>query len=342
MRVESAVTSLSWIPSEAVTGLMKAPFTLQVSVYDDPPPDVVDDEAVRADGYHVRFANRLRASAEFAPDGSVAAHDVGGGVVMGRTAARLGPLGGSFAAVAMPVLRAEPESSGPGTGPGWVRFRQTCGGRTAAPLPRRIPRAPWFRLQSPLVWTTLELTLYADGRTEHTLVGASGFPRHWVYDAAGALSLKAGLTDWSGWTGQESPRHTPWGDEDSPVLVTAAETALERELSLLIMRGGTRPEVRSLPEGADLARQGEPGEALYLLLDGVLAVSVDGTVLAELGPGAVLGERALLEGGLRTATLTAVTPVRVAVAPADSLDRAALAELAAGHRREAASLDGNG
>lgn len=335
MRVESAVTSLSWIPSEAVTGLMKAPFTLQVSVYDDPPPDVVDDDAVR--GHHVRFANRLRAWAEFAPDGSVAAHGVGGGVVMGRTAARLGPLGGSFAAVEMPVLRAEPES-----GPGWVRFRQTCGGRTAAPLPRRIPRAPWFRLQSPLVWTTLELTLHADGRHEHTLAGASGFPRHWVYDAAGALSLKAGLTDWSGWTGQESQRHTPWGDEDSPVLVTAAETALEREMSLRIMRGGPRPEVRSLPEGADLARQGEPGEALYLLLDGVLAVSVDGTVLAELGPGAVLGERAILEGGLRTATLTAVTPVRVAVAAAGTVDRVALAVLAAGHRREAAPVDGNG
>src|SRR6185437_3945708 len=115
---------------------------------------------------------------EFAPDGTVVASDAGGGVVMGRTAARLGPLGGSFAAVGMPVLRAEPE-----TGPGWVRFRQTCGGRTAAPLPRRIPRPPYVRLQSPLVWTTLELTLHADGRATHALVGASPFPRHWVYDA---------------------------------------------------------------------------------------------------------------------------------------------------------------
>jgi len=52
--------------------------------------------------------------------------------------------------------------------------------------------------------------------------------------------------------------------------------------------------------------------------------------------GAVLGERALLEGGTRTATLSAVTPIRVAVAAADAVDRAALAELAAGHRREEA------
>jgi CRP-like cAMP-binding protein len=48
----------------------------------------------------------------------------------------------------------------------------------------------------------------------------------------------------------------------------------------------------------------------------------------------VLGERAILEGGTRTATLRAVTPAKVAVASADQLDRAALAQVSAGHRRE--------
>jgi len=46
------------------------------------------------------------------------------------------------------------------------------------------------------------------------------------------------------------------------------------------------------------------------------------------------GERAVIEGGLRTSTLTAVTPVRVAVARGSAIDRAALAELAEGHRLE--------
>lgn len=86
-------------------------------------------------------------------------------------------------------------------------------------------------MQSPLVWTTLAVTLHADGRTEGTLEGASPFPRHWVYGPDDRLTLKAGLTDITAWAAQAGPDRTPWGDEDSPVLVTAAETALERRLS---------------------------------------------------------------------------------------------------------------
>src|SRR5215218_2789547 len=61
MRIESSVTSISWIPSEAVTGMTKLPFEVGVTHYDNPPPDVIDDlEGLgAADGF--RFANRLRA-----------------------------------------------------------------------------------------------------------------------------------------------------------------------------------------------------------------------------------------------------------------------------------------
>ena len=50
----------------------------------------------------------------------------------------------------------------------------------------------------------------------------------------------------------------------------------------------------------------------------------------------MLGERALLEEGVRTSTLTAATRVVVAVAPGHTIDRERLAELARGHRREEA------
>jgi hypothetical protein len=328
MRVESAATSVSWIPSEAVTGVMRSSFSTGLVHYDDPPPATLGDldELRSADGF--RFANRLQAWADF--DGAVVA-DCGqdGGGIMGSTTVRIGRLGATFAAVGLPDLRPEPVR-----GSGWVRFTQTVGGRTALPLPWPLPRPPFFRFHAPFVWTTLSLTLHADGHAEITMPGASPFPRHWVYGASGQLELKAGVADWETWLGQPSWRATPWGDQDSPALVTAAETALERELSSLLMHGDTPPRTRSLPEGAVLTRQGELGTSLFLLLDGVVSVSVDGAAVGELGPGAIVGERAILGGGRRSATLTAATRVRVAEATADVVEIAALERLAEGHHRE--------
>ncbi len=124
------------------------------------------------------------------------------------------------------------------------------------------------------------------------------------------------------------------GDEDSPALTTEVETALERELSARIMRGGHRPRISTVRKGHTLVEEGERGEELFLLLDGVLAAEVEGESVAELGPGAVLGERAILEGGQRTATLRALTPCKVVVARGVELEPAVLEELREGHRRE--------
>src|SRR2546430_11967086 len=100
------------------------------------------------------------------------------------------------------------------------------------------------------------------------------------------------------------------------------------------MRGGTKPQLDKLAAGSTLVEQGQAGAELFLLLDGVLAVEVDGKPIAEVGPGAILGERALLEGGLRTASLRAVTACRVAVATAGQVSEEALAELAKRQRRK--------
>jgi hypothetical protein len=298
-----------------------------IGQYDEPLPDVITDiEALRTGG-KFRFANQMRAWAEFDDSGKPVAHGVDGGCLMGITKVYVGRFGASFTNVVLPEIRADRE-----IGDGWIRLTQTAGGRTSFPLPRRINRAPFVRLQSPLVWTTLSITLYANGRTETKLVGASPFPRHWVYDADGRLDSKAGTTDFATWMSQDLD--TPWGSADSPVVVTAAETALERQLSAQIMRGGRRPRTRRLGPGEILMLQGEPDDRLYLLLDGVVAIDVDGKQVAELGPGAVIGERAILEGGRRTSTVTAVTAIRVAEADASSIDRLALEDLASGHRSE--------
>ncbi len=329
MRHSSSVTSVSWIPSEAIPGPMKMPFELGVSHYDAPLPPALGDLVEWRDADVFRFANRLEAWVEVDQDGRITGHGYTGGGLIGSTTVRIGRASTTFTAVSFPELQAEPE-----VGEDWVRFRQTVGGRTGAPMPRTVRRAPYVQFSAPTVWTTLELVLHGDGRAEWSMPGASQFPRHWVYDDSGALAAKSGLTDFSTWSKECFGDHSPWGDVDSPALVTLAETELERSLSSTIMRGGAKPRVRSVAEGKDLVVQGESGNALFLLLDGVLEVLVDGTPVAQIGPGAVAGERALLEGGKRTSTLRAVTPVRVAVATADQIDIAALQELSEGHRRE--------
>jgi len=101
----------------------------------------------------------------------------------------------------------------------------------------------------------------------------------------------------------------------------------------MVIKSG-KPKVRSLAIGKTLVEQGQAADDLYLVLDGTFAVEVDGKQVAEVGPGAIVGERATLETGLRTATLRALTPCRVASVPRRYADGKELVEIAAGHRRE--------
>jgi len=329
MRYESCVTSLSWIPSEAVTGGSRVAFDAGFTRYDDPPPAQLDEiEALRA-ADRFRFANVLRAWIEVDDSGQITGSGYSGRGLIGSTTVRLGGLRHTFQNVLLPDLRREPER-----GDGWVRFAQTAGGRTGMPAPRRVRRAPYVQWRAPLVWTTLSLTLHADGRAAYALTGASRFPRHWVYDGEGRLSRKSGLTDFTDWYRKSFARRTPWGVEDSEALVTAVESALEHSLSVQLMRGAAKPSIRRVRAGDTVVRQGQPGAEVYLVLDGVIRVERDGKRLAEYGPGALLGERAHLEGGTRTSTLVAVTPCRMASLDASQFERSDLAELSAEHRRE--------
>jgi hypothetical protein len=335
MEHRAAVTSLSWIPSEAIVDapLLKATFTLGFTHYDAPPPDDVAPDAVLedlADDDVFRFAHRLAAVVEV-EDGRVVAARYGDDSrgVMGGTTVRLPGWSTRLEAVHLPVLRQEPVVRDTS-----ATFRQTFGGYTGLPAPRRVTGAPLARWRAPVVWTTLTLTVDADGRSEFDLAGASAFPRHWIYGPEGALARKSGLTEFNDWYHGAHGRHTPWGDEDNETLVVDVESELERGLSTTIMRRGERPEVRHLDEGDVLIAQGEGVGPVYLVLDGVLAVDVDGEELGELGPGAVVGERAWVEGGPRTATLRARTAVRVAAARPGQVDQEALRALVRLHRRE--------
>jgi hypothetical protein len=202
------------------------------------------------------------------------------------------------------------------------------------PTPRPVPHKPFAQLWPSIAWTTLALTINTDGSASHEVVGASPFPRHWFYDHDGRLIEKSATIDFRKWFNESYGDHTPWGDTDSDAIVTAVGSALERQLSTTIMRGGKKPKIRTLKEGESLVEQGKPGSEVYLVLDGMFVVEVDGVKVGEVGPGAVVGERSALERGLRTATLWAATRARVAETTPDGLDLSDLRALAETHRAE--------
>ncbi len=72
-----------------------------------------------------------------------------------------------------------------------------------------------------------------------------------------------------------------------------------------------RLEPRRLSAGETVFAQGDPGDDYYLIDEGEVRVEVDGEPVAELGPGEGFGEIALLRPVPRTATVTALTDLKL-------------------------------
>jgi NTE family protein len=108
------------------------------------------------------------------------------------------------------------------------------------------------------------------------------------------------------------PRHAP--DDGSPV-----ETALPNRTDSYLSRlpGTVRDHLQDAGEevlvtaGDWLFHAGDTAEAMYVVLTGRLEVLDHGTLLRELGSGAILGELALLTGAPRSASVRARRDTRV-------------------------------
>jgi hypothetical protein len=242
---------------------------------------------------------------------------------MGGRRAALDPGRVSFAPAALPLIQREPELGGD-----WVRFVQTAGGPIGLPAPRRVRGKPYFRFAPGVSWTTLQLVIYADGLARGSLVGASRFPRHWIYDHAGQLIEKSATIDFEAWYRESAGENTPWGGEDTHAFVSSVETELERSLAASVMQGGGELLRCRLDPSEILVEQGAAGEDLFVLLDGLLDVEIDGKIVAQVGPGAMVGELAAFEGGVRTATLRAATRCRLVRLSPAQISRYERSELA--------------
>ena len=76
---------------------------------------------------------------------------------------------------------------------------------------------------------------------------------------------------------------------------------------------GSKAEHRKVETGEILTRQGQFGNELILMLTGTASVEISGTALTELGSGEIIGEMSLLDHGPRSATITANSPMDLAV-----------------------------
>jgi ATP-binding cassette subfamily B protein len=80
--------------------------------------------------------------------------------------------------------------------------------------------------------------------------------------------------------------------------------------------------VREVAAGNDVVRQGEEADAMFVILDGMAEVLVASggreRPVTRLGGGNVFGEIALLSGGVRSATVRALTPMTLAMLTQDT------------------------
>jgi CRP-like cAMP-binding protein len=108
------------------------------------------------------------------------------------------------------------------------------------------------------------------------------------------------------------------GRHDAAVLARLTEVAIfagctKKELQEILRR---TTEI-TVPEGRVLTTEGERGAEFAIVLEGTADVAQRGKVVNTLGPGSHYGEMSLLDDGPRTATITATSPMTLAVVAAN-------------------------
>jgi CRP/FNR family transcriptional regulator, cyclic AMP receptor protein len=114
------------------------------------------------------------------------------------------------------------------------------------------------------------------------------------------------------------PRETP--------IVLGPKLGQDQKMGYLqrvpVLENCTRRQLRAIsriatvletPAGQVLARAGEPGDHFFFIIDGAARVEVPPQSHHRVGPGEFFGEMSLLDGGPRSATVLADTPVRLLV-----------------------------
>jgi voltage-gated potassium channel len=113
-------------------------------------------------------------------------------------------------------------------------------------------------------------------------------------------------------------------------MATMSDDARQQFLSEVAFFSGCSPEQvreisrlseeRPLVAGAELCRQDDFENEVYVIVEGDAEVVIDGAAVGKTRPGEIVGELSMLGNGRRAATLRALEPMRVLVLDAREID----------------------
>lgn len=72
------------------------------------------------------------------------------------------------------------------------------------------------------------------------------------------------------------------------------------------------PDIRAFRSGEAIFREGDPGDCMFVVVEGEVDIQVHGRVVDHLAAGSVFGEMALIDGLPRSGTALAATDCRLA------------------------------
>ena len=308
--------------------MLKGTFEAGFTHYDDPPPDVIDDlEAMRAAGGSASPTTSRRGSRS--RTGAIVDAGYSGGGLMGSTTVRLAKLRTHLrAGRRSPTSSHDPEISR-------HRGARSCRppvGAPACPAPRRVKHPPFVQFQAP---DGVDDARAHDPRRRHVRASRcsarASSPATGSTTPTGKLAAKVGLANFKDWYRDAFGKHTPWGDQR---LEGARHRGRDRARAPALGHdhaGGAQARDPHRQEGASASSSRATRATRLFLAPRRRARRCSSTAkpVAEVGPGAILGERAVLEGGIRTATPRRRRPTCGSRwRRPDQIDRDALLELA--------------
>jgi len=90
-----------------------------------------------------------------------------------------------------------------------------------------------------------------------------------------------------------------------------------RDLLLGLFGGG---EPRTVRTSQTLFREGDAGDAAFVVLEGELEITIRGITMERVGPGGIVGEMAFVDSSPRAASVSATADSKVVEIPAARFD----------------------